>query len=92
MGKSICNAVAEQEISGEWSEEEAADDKDRHPSLIRAIDRIQDYYSLCAYLSSPVKRSREMLTDLHDSRGVFDELILFHIFEDFAPLVYWFTV
>ena len=61
--------MAEHEISGEFSEE-PADDKHRHPSLIRAIDRIQDYYSLCAYLPSPVQRSREMLADLQDS-GVF---------------------
>ena len=85
MGKSICNSVAEQEISGEWSEEEPADDKHRHPSLIRAIDRIQDYCSRCAYLPSPEQRDVSRFAKFW---GVLDELILFHILEDFAPLVY----
>ena len=78
--------MAEHEISGEFSEE-PADDKHRHPSLIRAIDRIQDYYSLCAYLPSPIKEEQRDVERFARFWGVLDELILFHIFEDFEPLV-----
>ena len=72
MGASICNAVAEREISGEWSEEEPADDRDRH--LLVWSELLIEFKIIIlealTYLPSPVKRSREMLADLLDS-GVF---------------------